>query len=77
MPSPVANLCRIDPAVLESSRLAGRIHSVSHRDGGAGDCWAGAVIAKALSSPALLVNYEPKPETRVSDTRFFRPTVPT
>jgi len=28
----------------------------------------GAVIAKALSSPALSVNNEAKPETRVSDT---------
>ena len=42
MPSPVANLCRIGPAVPESSRLAGETHCFSHRDGGAGECRDGS-----------------------------------
>ena len=44
MPSPVANLCRIDPAVPESSRLAGETHCFSHRDDGAGEYRGGSLV---------------------------------
>ena len=77
MPSPVANLCRIDPAVPESPGSPGRLIVSATVMVVPANAGAGALIAKARSSPALLVNNEPKPETRVSDTRFFSPTVPT